>query len=50
MKGIACGENILEETRKLILEHGPLAWINLVVDGQAASCSSLRVKAGLDEL
>ncbi|KAJ3640617.1 hypothetical protein Zmor_027169 [Zophobas morio] len=33
MSGTACGENEMEEARKLFPEHGPLEWTDLVVDG-----------------
>ncbi|KAJ3639073.1 hypothetical protein Zmor_004372 [Zophobas morio] len=48
MKGIACGENVMEEARKLFPEHEPLVWKNLVVDGQvpAFTLAELHEAAG----
>ncbi|XP_063931815.1 uncharacterized protein LOC135143805 [Zophobas morio] len=39
MSGTACGENVMEEARKLFPEHGPLEWPDLVVDVQVPAFS-----------
>ena len=48
MRGIACGEDVMEEARKLFPEHGPLEWTDLLVDGQvpAFTLDELQEAAG----